>query len=347
MTARKRRVILVGGSGLYLRAAVAELKPRPQPDAGERERFTALYDRDPQAAYQQLKQLDPVAAGAVHANDRRRVVRGLELHAAGTSLAPSDDSLWKSPPRVPTVIVGLELDRQLGDRRIESRTRAMFDAGVVEEVQAARAAHAFSHTAARIHGLQDVTAVLDGDIDREEAIRRLVLRTRQYAKRQRTWMRRIAGVRIVDAAADPGSVCDRCGATAVTQRRESDAVREARDAFVIVVACAPIALVVSALVGTASKQVILWQERVTAPIIVAALLLGTLASALVLADRAGRHVMQLRPHPVNRVPLIIVALVAGVVLVAGIPTTWPIVIGCAIVCAVLGAVIVVGSLFQS
>ena len=133
----------------------------------------------------------------------------------------------------------------------------------------------------------------------------------------------------------------------MTQRRESDAVREARDAFVIVVACAPIALVVSALVGTASKQVILWQERVTAPIIVAALLLGTLASALVLADRAGRHVMQLRPHPVNRVPLIIVALMAGVVLVAGIPTTWPIVIGCAIVCAVLGAVIVVGSLFQS
>jgi hypothetical protein len=133
----------------------------------------------------------------------------------------------------------------------------------------------------------------------------------------------------------------------VTQRRESDAVREARDALVIVLACAPIALVVSALVGTASAQVILWQERVTAPIIVAALLLGTLASGLVLADRAGRHVMQLRPHPINRVPLIIVALIAGVILVAGIPTTWPIVIGCAIVCAALSAVIVVGSLFQN
>ncbi len=133
----------------------------------------------------------------------------------------------------------------------------------------------------------------------------------------------------------------------MTQRRESDAVREARDAFVIVLACVPIALVISALVGTANAQVILWQERVTAPIVVAALLLGTLASGLVLADRAGRHVMQLRPHPINRVPLIIVALVAGVVLVAGIPTTWPIVIGCVIVCAALGAVIVVGSLFQN
>ncbi len=131
----------------------------------------------------------------------------------------------------------------------------------------------------------------------------------------------------------------------MTHRRESDAVREARDAFVIVAACAPIALVISALVGTAGDQVILWQQRVTAPVVVAALLLATLACGLVLADRAGRRV-QLRPHPIHRVPLIIGALIAGVVLVAGVPTTWPIIIGCAIVCAVLGAIIVLGSLFQ-
>lgn len=132
----------------------------------------------------------------------------------------------------------------------------------------------------------------------------------------------------------------------MSHRRESDAVREARDAFVIVAACAPIALVISALVGTAGDQVILWQQRVTAPVVVAALLLATLACGLVLADRAGRTVMQLRPHPVHRVPLIIVSLIAGVVLVAGVPTTWPIIIGCAIVCTVLGAIIVLGSLFQ-
>jgi tRNA dimethylallyltransferase len=209
VTNRGRRVVLVGGSGLYMRAAVADLKPQPQPDAGDRERFSALYDRDPHAAYTRLQEVDPVAAGAVHANDRRRVVRGLELHAAGASLAPDHDSLWDSPPRVPTVIVGLELARDVGDRRIELRTHAMFDAGVVEEVRAARAAHTFSHTAARIHGLQDVTAVLDEEIDRAEATRRLVLRTRQYAKRQRTWMRRIADVRLVDAAAEPALVAER------------------------------------------------------------------------------------------------------------------------------------------
>ena len=130
-------------------------------------------------------------------------------------------------------------------------------------------------------------------------------------------------------------------------RRESDAVREARDAFVIVVACLPLALVGAALVGAGTDQITLWQQRVTAPAVVAALLLGALASALVLADRAGRQFLQIRPHPISRWPLILVAVVAGIILVAGIPTTWPIVIGCAIVCAVLGSIIVLGSIFQS
>ncbi len=147
----------------------------------------------------------------------------------------------------------------------------------------------FSHTAARIHGLQDVTALLDGEIDRDEAVRRLVTRTRRYAKRQRTWMRRVANIHCLDADRDPARRGRRGGAAAVTHRRESDAVREARDAFVIVAACAPIALVISALVGTAGDQVILWQQRVTAPVVVAALLLATLACGLVLADRAGRR----------------------------------------------------------
>ncbi len=132
-----------------------------------------------------------------------------------------------------------------------------------------------------------------------------------------------------------------------TPRRESDAVREARDAFVIVVACLPIVLAVSVLVGAGTDEVVLWLQRVTAPAVMAALLLGTLASALVLADRAGRQFLQLRPHPISRWPLILVAVLVGVILVAGIPTTWPIVIGCTIVCAVLGSIIVVGSLVQS
>jgi len=90
--------------------------------------------------------------------------------------------------------------------RIERRTRAMFAGGVVEEVRAARAAGPFSRTAERIHGLQDVTGLLEGRIDRAEAERRLVVRTRRYAKRQRTWMRRLPGLRLVDADRQPAAV---------------------------------------------------------------------------------------------------------------------------------------------
>ncbi len=133
--ARGRRPVMAGGSGLYLRAAIADLQPQPQPAEGERERFAAFYDADPQAAYHRLREVDPAAARAIHPNDRRRVVRGLELHAAGTSLAPESDSLWDAHTRVPTVIVGLDLPPSLGDQRIAARTEAMFQRGVEEEVR--------------------------------------------------------------------------------------------------------------------------------------------------------------------------------------------------------------------
>jgi tRNA dimethylallyltransferase len=197
---RGQRPVFAGGSGLYLRAAIADLEPRPEPAPGERERFEQLYDSDPAAAHRALLERDPAVAAAVHPNDRRRVVRGLELHAAGTTLRSDSASLWETGPRIPTLMVGLDLPRSLGDERIVRRTAEMFERGVVEEVRSARDAHVFSHTAERIHGLQDVTATLDGEIDVEEAIRRLVLRTRQYAKRQRTWMRRVNNIHVLDAA---------------------------------------------------------------------------------------------------------------------------------------------------
>ena len=196
---RGRTPVVCGGTGLYLRAAIADMPLPPQVPEAQRARFEELYDDEGgEAAHARLASADPAAAVAVHLNDRRRVVRALELHAAGSSLAPQRDDLWGDDVRHPTIVIGLDVPTAAVAERIERRTRAMFDAGVVEEVRAARIATRFSTTAERIHGLQDVTDLLDGRIDRAEAERRLVVRTRRYAKRQRTWMRRLPGLRLVD-----------------------------------------------------------------------------------------------------------------------------------------------------
>jgi tRNA dimethylallyltransferase len=207
IVARGRTPVVCGGSGLYLRAALAEMPLPPQVPEAQRARFEELYDGEgADAAHARLVAADPAAAVAVHPNDRRRVVRALELHAAGSSLAPDRDSLWAEDTRHPTTVIGLAVPAATVAERIERRTRAMFAGGVVEEVRAARAAGPFSLTAERIHGLQDVTALLDGRIDRAEAERRLIVRTRRYAKRQRTWMRRLPGLRVVDADREPAVV---------------------------------------------------------------------------------------------------------------------------------------------
>ena len=204
---RGKIAVVAGGSGLYMRASLADMPPPPQPAGGVRARLASLYDAEgPEAAHALLAERDPQAAAAVHPNDRRRVVRALELAEAGFTLAPAEDRLWSGERRLPTVLVGLDVEPGEVAARIARRTRAMFDAGVEQEVRAALGEHDLSHTAQRIHGLQDVAALLAGEIDRAEAIRRLDTRTRQYAKRQRTWMRKLPGLQRVDAGRNAEAV---------------------------------------------------------------------------------------------------------------------------------------------
>ncbi len=200
--ARGRPAILCGGSGLYMRAALAPLDLPPPPSPGTRERYGELYDdRGAEAAHQLLAHRDPRAAAAVHPNDRRRVVRALELTEAGESLAPEMDTLWDRRDRHSTIVFGLQVDADVVRERIQRRAREMFERGVEEEVRTALAGR-LSSTARRIHGLQDVSALLSGEIDREQAIERLDARTRRYAKRQRVWMRRLPDLVPVSSAAE-------------------------------------------------------------------------------------------------------------------------------------------------
>jgi len=193
--------VVVGGTGLYLRAAIAELELPPPPAPGARERLERFYDdQGAEAAHELLAEQDPAAAAAVHRNDRRRVVRALELVEAGSSLRPAQDRLWGGETRHPTLVVGLEVPADELERRIEARTRAMFERGVEEEVQRALAGP-ISATARAVHGLDEVAT-----LPREQAIDAIVVLTRRYAAYQRKWMRRIPGLVAVDAGRAPDEV---------------------------------------------------------------------------------------------------------------------------------------------
>jgi tRNA dimethylallyltransferase len=185
-----RRPILVGGTGLYLRAALTELSLRPPPPPGVRERWTAELElRGPEALHALLTRRAPEVAARIEPGDRQRVVRALELLDVGELTEPEQESeLWTDAVRHPTLLVGLIMEREALYARIEERVEEMVAAGAEDEVRRADAAGA-SATAAKALGYAEL---LSGD---REAMKR---RTRQYARRQLTWMRKLAGVHVVD-----------------------------------------------------------------------------------------------------------------------------------------------------
>jgi len=182
--------IVVGGTGLYLRAALTELSLRPPPPEGLRERLTAELEREGAAAlHARLALGAPWAAERIDPADRQRIVRALELLATGELEPPEGPSqLWADEVRRPTLLVGLTLEREQLYARIDARVEQMLAAGVREEVLRAHAAGA-SVTARKALGFEELLA---GDV---EAMQR---RTRNYARRQLSWMRKLAGVHLID-----------------------------------------------------------------------------------------------------------------------------------------------------
>jgi tRNA dimethylallyltransferase len=191
LLARGQRPIVVGGTGLYLRAAVTELSLKPPPPEGLRQHWQAeLEQRGPEALHALLSQRAPWAAAEIQPGDRQRVVRALELFDAGELEAPERESeLWAESVRRPTLLIGLVMERDALYARIDARVEAMLRAGVQQEVRRANAAGA-SGTARKALGFEELLA---GDV---EAMKR---RTRNYARRQLTWMRKLAAVNVIDA----------------------------------------------------------------------------------------------------------------------------------------------------
>ena len=203
-----RTPIVVGGTGLYLQAALTDLELRPPPPVGLRDRLTAeLDERGVEALHADLAVRHPAAAAGIAPSDRTRVIRALELIEMGEEPAAAGDSsrLWTAELRQPTLLGGLTMDRATLYARIDERVDAMVAAGALEEVMRADAAGA-SATARKALGFEEL---LRGDV---EGMKR---RTRNYARRQLTWMARLPGVRVLDAT---GAKTDELAGRLMAQR---------------------------------------------------------------------------------------------------------------------------------
>ena len=196
LLADERRPIVVGGTGLYLRAALAELELRPPVPAAIREEVEReIAARGPAELHHEL---DPELRSGVHPNDRKRIARALELQRAGLDPPPAGGGeLWTAELRHPTVLVGLTMDRDALAARIRSRAGEIAASGAVEEVRRADAAGA-SRTARAAIGFDELLA---GDRDAYERAQRA------FAKRQLTWLRRLEGAHVIDRTGrDDGDV---------------------------------------------------------------------------------------------------------------------------------------------
>jgi tRNA dimethylallyltransferase len=188
---RHRRPIVVGGTGLYVQAALTDLELRPPPDPAIRDRIQGeLAARGPEALHERLAALAPDAAASIDPRDRTRVTRALELLEVGERPAPTgaESRLWTARLRHPTLLMGLTMERERLYAGIDARVEKMVAAGAAEEVRRADAAGA-SRTARAALGFEEL---LRGDV---EGMKR---RTRNYAKRQLSWMRRLEGVHEID-----------------------------------------------------------------------------------------------------------------------------------------------------
>ena len=190
-----QRPIVVGGTGLYLRAALTELSLRSAPPEGVRERWLAELDRrGPTALHAALAQRAPWAAETIEPTDRQRVVRALELLDAGELEPPGRESeLWSEEVRRPTLLIGLVMEREHLYARIGQRIDQMIAEGAADEARRANAAGA-SVTARKALGFDELLA---------QDVEGMKRRTRNYARRQLTWMRKLSEVNAIDVTGRP------------------------------------------------------------------------------------------------------------------------------------------------
>jgi len=191
LAARGKRAMVVGGSGLYIRALLFGLAQTPPVDPKLRQQLASQWQaKGPRAMHQWLERLDAATAARLHPNDRQRVLRALEV-CIQTGRPFSELHKGFNKPRYPYIMIVLFLPKDELDERIAIRTREMFKAGIVEEVKAlldagvAPSAHALGSL-----GYRQAVQYIQGRITLQEAIEATIKETKAYARRQLTWFRK-------------------------------------------------------------------------------------------------------------------------------------------------------------
>ncbi len=212
---RGRLAIVTGGTGLYLRAALAELDFPMEAPPDVRRRVEDLVAHDLLQAIDELGRLDPQAAARIDLRNPRRVSRALELARAGIT-RPAHDRLWTEITRHPTVLIGVSRPRETLDSLIAQRVQRELDDGLVAEIEAALDTPGLSRTAAQIIGVREVLALRAGEIDVTQIPDLLAARTRKLARAQLTWLRKTPAVDELDLGITPSrdglnALCERWG----------------------------------------------------------------------------------------------------------------------------------------
>ncbi len=191
---RGKLPIIVGGTGLYIESLISgrDFAARPE-DSALREELSEKYDRlGGEAMLSELSKLDPARASKLHPNDKKRIVRALEIARCGGSISDHDEETKRLPPRFDAryIITDFESRADLYER-IDRRVDLMLERGLVSEVEGLlRMGLTPAHTAMQAIGYKEICAALRGECGMEEAVESVKRESRRYAKRQISWCKR-------------------------------------------------------------------------------------------------------------------------------------------------------------
>lgn len=203
--------IVAGGTHLYVKALLEGMFEGPAPDAALREELRRLGQRERRA---ELERVDAAAAARIHPNDERRTIRALEVHRqTGRPISEHQRQWDRGAGREDRVLIGLEWPTEMLNRRINARVREIVERGLVEEVRGLWAAGRLGPQAREGLGYKQLVEHFEGHCGLEDAVERIKIETRRFAKSQRTWLRRLRST--------PGSVWIDCAATEEGERVEA------------------------------------------------------------------------------------------------------------------------------